>query len=749
MADTFTILNQLYLSGGKWKNYNTLWSHDGGIRLHYKGLEKDFPILIEKLTLKIYQYDGGRVNINFYITDETVKSISTNFQGDYITIKSPGEGKTATFDLTPLLNNSSIKKLVSSNQNFYIHMKASSVASFYRYTQKSNSLTAEWIYGCSSGSLSKTKILLNEKLNLTIQPVDRTYSHEIQWKIKQTNGSFVNSGDSIKLTAGSLTCEKTYYKSEYLNLNFFTSTSTSTEGQVIIETYKGGEKLGSNSINFEIILDASIAAPLGVKLILSPKVIDGQDPYGIFASSGLYIVNRSYIQWKAEGNAQGGATIVSSKIKYQGGLTGETSVSGLASSEQKGQDIDSSAKIICYLTLTDSRNFSTVVSQEIEPYIYSYPLIQIQEYFRANNNNEKDPIKGTKAIVRFKISFSSVNGKNSISTTAAFNVTKGTEGTISSSEGVYTASFLEISTSENNLIILVEDAATQTLQSYPVTIPSNFYLLHFPKGGRAMAIGSNIDSSESDILKIGWPVHFMSNTISTEPLPITNGGTGSSSQIGAIEELGLYNHFLPLTGGTLTGPLLIKTTGSDNAEKTLQITGNEISTENGLTISSDVGITFKGGDALYFKPTGSNSIYPILHGRNYSNYIPSVNYLCNTTIEITAPSSGEQFNIFYGFVSGETKKIYITIPLAKSLSNITKVDCSSFEGYIRNQGGYAAKDSWDGGNAKTDYKTYITEIKVNKNANQIEFLITGDSAWHLTNNATITFVATNLVFTLL
>ena len=537
MADTFTIIDQLYLKGGEWKNYNTLWSHDGGIRLHYKGLKKDFPILVEKLILKIYQYDGGQVNINFYITDETVKSIGTNFQGDYITIKSPGQGNTAIFDLTPLLNNSSIKKLVSSNQNFYIHMKASSVASFYRYAHKSNSLTGEWIYGYSSGSLSKTKISLNEKLNLTIKPVDQTYSHKIQWKIKQTNGNFVDSGDLINLAAGSLTYEKTYAKSDYLNLNFFTSTSTSTEGQVIIDTYKGVEKLGSNSINFEIILNAGIAAPSNVELILSPKAISGQDPYGVFASSGLYIVNRSYIQWQAKGVAQGGATIVSSKIKYQGGLTGETSVSGLANSAQKGQNINSSAKIICSLTLTDSRNFSTVVSQEIEPYIYSYPSIQIQEYFRANINGGKDPIKGTKAIVKFKISFSSVNGKNSISTTVAYNETNSTEGAISSSGGVYTASFSGISTSENKLTIIVRDAATQTLQSYTVTIPSNFYLLHFPKGGKAVAIGSNIASDESNILKIGWPVHFMSNATSAKPLPITNGGTGTTSRYGIVRNL--------------------------------------------------------------------------------------------------------------------------------------------------------------------------------------------------------------------
>lgn len=623
MTDIFTILNQQYWSGGRWLQRNTLKSNEGGIRLYYEGLKKDFPILVESLELKIYQYDGGAVNIKFYITDETVTSIGDNFSGPTITIKSPGQGNTASFNLSPLLEFSEVKEIINSGENFYIHMKASSVASFYRYTHKSNSLTGDWIYGYSSGTVSSSKLDLEAQQFLTITPIDPNYFHKVIWQIKNIEGSYVQHSEEI-ISVGNKTAT-TIYDSNYLSTIYFDVLSKETEGKVIIETYDSFDKfLGNFEIIFEIVIPESLGAPKEISLVLSPKIFE-DDPNGVFSESGLYVVNRTKILWKGNAILQGGATLNSCQLTYSGGLVGVETSS--LDTDTEGKIITGSPSIVCTLKIIDSRGFSASVTKTITPTIYNKPTVYFSYAKRMNSDwTSEEPVDGRSALLKISFSYTSLNDKNYIE---YFNYIGQDADNL---EITYTpdfsdlsqAKFSNLSEKEIKFTISIKDGATGELVSNSISIPAAFYILHVPKGGQGFAIGS---VAENNFIKLGWPVKGLE-------IPLDSNfkifGSDANTQYSFQEAIG--GPFLPLSGGTMTGPLKI---GSNNYIEGSN--GNEILSYNysnmtGAPKGTGIGVkdeitTIRGSELKYFKYINSTSsaTYDILHSGNYTNYDFEIN----------------------------------------------------------------------------------------------------------------------------
>ena len=101
----------------------------------------------------------------------------------------------------------------------------------------------------------------------------------------------------------------------------------------------------------------------------------------------------------------------------------------------------------------------------------------------------------------------------------------------------------------------------------------------------------------------------------------------------------------------------------------------------------------------------------------------------------------ESNTIVYGFVSGGRSSIFLAVPVAKLLTNVTGVRVTAISGHMRNDGGYGLTSAA----ANSNYLNYVTDAVIERGTNSVRISIRKNSGeFYLTNNQPVTFVPSEL-----
>lgn len=118
-------------------------------------------------------------------------------------------------------------------------------------------------------------------------------------------------------------------------------------------------------------------------------------------------------------------------------------------------------------------------------------------------------------------------------------------------------------------------------------------------------------------------------------------------------------------------------------------------------------------------------------------------YNSGDVIQMTDVSGNPGLALTGGLTTGN-KDFYVSIPVAKLLTNISSATINSMTGYARAHGAYLT--NMQGGNAVSQATT--TTAKVNKLTNTIDIIFNRSGGWGATNNAAVSFQVTAFKITL-
>lgn len=442
-------------------------------------------------------------------------------------------------------------------------------------------LTIEYQPSASTGTISNNP-KIGSPFTVYINKVSGTnYTHKIKISSSISDTSISSSILSTSITSPNFTISATD------TLKWISSSTTSQRANCLIETYSNGTKIGNYS--FEFVL--SVADILDVTwdddyCSITETQINTSSTIGNYLISG-----HSYPKVNLKATATNGSTIDRYRLEINscGVILDRTydATSGSLSvtlNDIKAPYTPSDANFIIHAYAINSLGIESSF-KEISKLCYAYALPStVLNPIRALNSSGTEDINGTYIYNNTALNYTSINGKNSI-TGITVKIEDTTISTVS-----YTQSYLTFYKSgastekEYNITVTIQDrVSTNTIKA---KIPSSNFLIHIKKGGKSIGIGSA--AGDDNTIKLGWKllvkkgIEFYDTNGNLIPLPPASGGTGVSSIEGLKTILGIDNlNYLPLTGGTLSGNLIINgTLYTTDTNKAITLMGNNF-TYNG------------------------------------------------------------------------------------------------------------------------------------------------------------------------
>ena len=247
----------------------------------------------------------------------------------------------------------------------------------------------------ASGLTVPSSVNTGSAFSGTVTPSATAFNHKVQLKI----GSVVK--DTITLASGTNTFSYTVPHSWF-------PSSTSGIITAVLETYNGSTFVASVSKNITANVPTSVV----------PSVSAFTAAVAANGLSGLYVQGKTTAKLTATASSGSGSSI--SKYVYTGpDLSVSTTSNNTTTSE-----IKSSGTLTYYVQVTDGRGRTASKSVQIYVYPYSAPAIgsvSVQRCDASGNLTES----GTYAKYTVNTSFSSVNGKNTRTVTAAYSSNNG------------------------------------------------------------------------------------------------------------------------------------------------------------------------------------------------------------------------------------------------------------------------------------------------------------------------------------
>ena len=218
-----------------------------------------------------------------------------------------------------------------------------------------------------------------------------------------------------------------------------------------------------------------------------------------------------------------GASVASYSVSCQG-------LSVSASPYRTGVLKASSAVVTC--TVTDTRGRSTSEDFPLSVMDYARPKLSAISVFRSDADGTADE-GGTYITVRASRSFSSLDGQNSCSLTAACAVSGGAYGSAVTLNNGTAKRLGPVSADTSYSVRIRATDALENTASYYTSVPTRKWAMKFRANGRGVAFGKAAESD--DVLEVSsdWAVRL------GRPLAIESGGTGAASAAEAVSNLGL------------------------------------------------------------------------------------------------------------------------------------------------------------------------------------------------------------------
>lgn len=371
----------------------------------------------------------------------------------------------------------------------------------------------------------------------------------------------------------------------------------SGSASIKVDTYVGstlvGRKTGSLYINVPTAVVPTLAS-------FSAERVNNSVP----AAWGIYVVSKSQVKLTmGQGAGAQGSTITNYRL-----TGGGMNVSNTTPITQTSPVLTATSTTYT-ATVTDSRGRTSSYNVTINASSYAAPTLATVS-FRCLSTGVEAPTDGTYGSAKATSTFSSLGGNNSITITAGYRVKGSTGaytniGTLTSgtakvfgSGGLQLTQYYEVKYTVTDLV--------GTTVTYVGEISSAQYLLHFRNTGRGLGIGGAAMADNQ--LDVHWKTMFRGDIDVLGQL-LKNG-----------QPLDLTGDYLPLSGGTLTGLLRVKNTGTHNTIVQNSNTEGEFLFGGSDTDSGDISDYIRvGREKLQYKT--NSGTYSILHSGNYTSYV--------------------------------------------------------------------------------------------------------------------------------
>ena len=240
-----------------------------------------------------------------------------------------------------------------------------------------------------------------------------------------------------------------------------------------------------------------------------------------------------------------GSTISSYRTSLDG-------VTYTAASFTASKRLSAAGSMTITVTVTDSRGRTATYTTTITVLDYAVPSIRQFSAERCNSDGSAAQLDGTKVRYSFQGSVTALNNKNGLSCVVYYKLKSASAWTTAEQMAITSYSLSAL----NKLLTQTYDALNSydlkvRLTDYfyyveqSVSIGTKGVILDFLADGTGVGIGKVAESS--GYIECGWPLKL------SNALAVAYGGTGATSAVGAIANLGGVKK----TGDTMTGNLNI------------------------------------------------------------------------------------------------------------------------------------------------------------------------------------------------
>lgn len=333
-------------------------------------------------------------------------------------------------------------------------------------------LTVSGTHSCNTipraSSVSSTNYTLGSAGTISINRASSSFTHTLQYAFCGLTGTIAtNVGTSCSFTPPKS------WGSQIPN-------STSSWGTIICITYSGGTEIGRSTCTFDVSVSSDMVPSFSS---LGVTRVNGSVP----SSWGIYV----------QGKSQAKLTINGAAGSYGSTIKGYTITGGGFSSGSSSFTTGylGSGTITFSAYVTDSRGRkSATKTVSISVAAYSNPSISSVSTYRCDASGNKSD-NGTYFRAFARLSFSSCSSKNALTCTVKYRRTNATSwttaGTLTdNAAGVFGGGGIGTEASYDVLYELKDAFATTTYQSY---VSSAFFLMHFKRGGKGIAIGKTAE----------------------------------------------------------------------------------------------------------------------------------------------------------------------------------------------------------------------------------------------------------------
>ena len=423
-----------------------------------------------------------------------------------------------------------------------------------------------------ASSVSSTNYTLGSAGTISINRASTSFTHTLQYSFCNLNGTIAtNVGSSYSFTPPKS------WGSQIPN-------STSSWGTIICITYSGGVEIGRSHCTFDVSVSSDMVpsfSSLGVT----------RDNGSVPSSWGIYVQGKSQAKLTINGAAGSyGSTVKGYSITGGGFSSGNSSFT---------TGYLGSGTITFSAYVTDSRGRkSATKTVSISVAAYSNPSISSVSTYRCDASGNKSD-SGTYFRAFARLSFSSCSSKNAMTCTVKYRRTNATSwttaGTLTdNAAGVFGGGGIGTEASYDVLYELKDAFATTTYQSY---VSSAFFLMHFKRGGKGIAIGKTAETD--NLLECTLPMKLSGEIMSNGGF---NQGSWNAPVRGALTQIidnSSAQHSVIVgrdsSGNRLYGIDMFDSTNTYNTDMRLYAGGRYLAVKGDSY--ADNNLTFRNSDA--------------------------------------------------------------------------------------------------------------------------------------------------------
>ena len=387
------------------------------------------------------------------------------------------------------------------------------------------SMTVTYQEAVSQPTLDNSTVTMGTVMKITTNRQSTAATHTLRYSFFTENGTIATDvGDSYEWTLP-------------VSLAAQIPSAASGWGTLLCDTFIGGTLIGTKKTTFTLVVPDSIVPTIST-------VTFAEATQGVAEKFGAYVRTRSTLAVSITAAGTQQSTIAAYRATLNGTVYSGASFTTGVLNTAGDNDLT--------VTVTDSRGRTATITKTVTVLAYDPPKLTAFSAERCTEDGSAAQMDGTRVRITASATASPVGDKNDMAC-AVYYRTRGAEAwstaqsliPLSYAIGVTNAllpqTFDVLSSYE--LKIRVTDAFYYVEQS--VEIGTKQVMIDLYQDGTGIAFGKVAETPGA--VEFGWPIKL------TEPLEVTQGGTGANNGASACANIGAVKK----SGDTMTGNLQI------------------------------------------------------------------------------------------------------------------------------------------------------------------------------------------------